>query len=418
MENLSIKSVTVDNFKGAKHIKITDMSKVTYICGPNGSGKTSLIDGICYALEKKAVSKRVINPVRTGETKAIVELDLGDIKVKRMWYGNKTILEVFDANGRQLQSPQGVLDAYIGHLALDPQAFSAMKDREQREEFLKIADLGGVDLGEMAIERKDLYNERTISNRTIKDLKGHLTEMASYPQDTPDEEISITDLTEKFTAASKKIDEHSQNKALTLNIERDLLEKQETIELLKDQIKDLMSRHDELSVSVEEYVDPNLPGIQTELKEADTMNQNVRQKKEHAAKEKTVKEEQEVSDEYTAAIEYLDRTKAEALEKANIPVPGLGIDDECVTYNGHPLSQCAASEQWDVCVRMAAAMEPKLRTIFIREGSLLDDDYTAAIEKFADEEGYQLLIEKVSTDCKNGFIIRDGELVDGPHTKP
>uniref|UniRef100_A0A6M3M6T4 Putative ATPase domain containing protein n=1 Tax=viral metagenome TaxID=1070528 RepID=A0A6M3M6T4_9ZZZZ len=411
-EGMNIKSALVENFKGAKTIKITPKSNVTYICGDNGSGKTSFLDGMCSALENKAVKKRVINPIRKGEEKALVELDLGDIFVRRTWKGNKSYLDVFDSKGRQLHGAQGVLDAYIGHLALDPQAFSTMNEKQQRETFLEIVDLGGVDLDELAQERKDLYDERTISNRTIKDLKGHLAEMPKFPADTPNEEINIIDLTKKYAEASDHIVENNRKTLEIQNLQNEILEKEEIIKLVLSEIEGHKAALETLSTGVDQFVDPGLDNIKEDLENAETINHNIRLKMDHAVKETALKEEQEVSDEYTKSIEYIDNQKKEALEKANIPVPGLGIDDDCVTFNGEPLSQCAASEQWEVCIRMAAAMNPKLKTIIIREGSLLDVNYMAKIKDFANKEGYQIWIEIVDRNHPDGIVIEDGEVVE------
>uniref|UniRef100_A0A6M3M400 Putative ATPase domain containing protein n=1 Tax=viral metagenome TaxID=1070528 RepID=A0A6M3M400_9ZZZZ len=411
-EGMNIKSALVENFKGAKTIKITPKSNVTYICGDNGSGKTSFLDGMCSALENKAVKKRVINPIRKGEEKALVELDLGDIFVRRTWKGNKSYLDVFDSKGRQLHGAQGVLDAYIGHLALDPQAFSTMNEKQQRETFLEIVDLGGVDLDELAQERKDLYDERTISNRTIKDLKGHLAEMPKFPADTPNEEINIIDLTKKYAEASDHIVENNRKTLEIQNLQNEILEKEEIIKLVLSEIEGHKAALETLSTGVDQFVDPGLDNIKEDLENAETINKHVRLKADHAAKEKVLREEQEVSDEYTKSIEYIDNQKKEALEKANIPVPGLSIDDECVLFNNEPLSQCAASEQWEVCIRMAAAMNPKLKTIIIREGSLLDVNYMAKIKDFANKEGYQIWIEIVDRNHPDGIVIEDGEVVE------
>jgi hypothetical protein len=61
---------------------------------------------------------------------------------------------------------------------------------------------------------------------------------------------------------------------------------------------------------------------------------------------------------------------------------------------------------------MALAMNPDLRVILIRDGSLLDAENLAVIEEMAAERDAQIWIERVSDDRSVGIVIEDGALVD------
>ena len=59
-----------------------------------------------------------------------------------------------------------------------------------------------------------------------------------------------------------------------------------------------------------------------------------------------------------------------------MPVEGLSLTDEGLTYNGVPFSQASQGERLRVAVGMALAMLPEpeegVRVILVRDGSLLD----------------------------------------------
>lgn len=102
--------------------------------------------------------------------------------------------------------------------------------------------------------------------------------------------------------------------------------------------------------------------------------------------------------------------KAKQLQAAKYPVEGLGVDDDGVTFNGIPFSQASSAEQLRVSAAMALALNPKLRVILIRDGSLLDSEQGAALCKFAEENNCQVWLEQVSTDKAVGIVIEDGHL--------
>ena len=63
---------------------------------------------------------------------------------------------------------------------------------------------------------------------------------------------------------------------------------------------------------------------------------------------------------------------------------------------------------------MALALNPKLRVILIRDGSLLDGDQGAALRKFAEDQHCQVWLEQVATDKAVGIVIEDGHLQAAP----
>ncbi len=69
-----------------------------------------------------------------------------------------------------------------------------------------------------------------------------------------------------------------------------------------------------------------------------------------------------------------------------------------------------AAEKLRASVSIAMAMNPKLRVIRVRDGSLLDEDGLRLLAEMADKSDYQIWIERVDSSGKVGFVLEDGHL--------
>ena len=115
------------------------------------------------------------------------------------------------------------------------------------------------------------------------------------------------------------------------------------------------------------------------------------------------------ADNLTSKMEEIDQRKAMLISNANFPVEGMSFDENGVLYNGLPFKQEGTAGQIRISVAMGLAMNPKLKVILIRDGSLLDADNLAMIGKMAEEAGAQIWVEKVTEDGQGvSVIIEDG----------
>jgi hypothetical protein len=57
------------------------------------------------------------------------------------------------------------------------------------------------------------------------------------------------------------------------------------------------------------------------------------------------------------------------------------------------------------------AINPKLRVMRIKDGSLLDDKTLAIVSSMAEKEDFQVWLECVDTTGKVGIYLSDGEVV-------
>jgi hypothetical protein len=155
-------------------------------------------------------------------------------------------------------------------------------------------------------------------------------------------------------------------------------------------------------------IDPDTSVTEKAIQDSNEINKAVRAKKEAARILAEAKRaEKDLEAEKTKLTEK-DQIKRDALKAAKFPIDGLSFDDTGVIYKGIPFAQCSESQRIMVSVAMGMAMNPKLRVMFVRDGSCLDSERMAAIEKAANDNDFQFWIERVDESGKTGFIIEDG----------
>ncbi|MGH9252599.1 MAG: AAA family ATPase, partial [Acidimicrobiales bacterium] len=127
---MKIVKLTAENIKRLRAVEITPDGNTVIITGRNGQGKTSVLDSIWYALGGGPAAKGTIRPVRDGQNRAEVTVDLGDLVVTRSWTSaGGTALRVENTDGARYKSPQQMLDGLVGKLSFDPLTFAQQSER-------------------------------------------------------------------------------------------------------------------------------------------------------------------------------------------------------------------------------------------------------------------------------------------------
>lgn len=394
---MKIVRLTAENVKRLKAVEITPDGNVQVITGRNAQGKTSVLDAIWLALGGGAASRETTRPIRDGEDKASVTLDLGDLTVTRTWAGDKTALTVKNADGAKYGSPQGVLDALVGRLSFDPLEFTRLSAREQVAALLDLVNLD-VDLDALAADRAAAYEERAEIGRQGKAI-GTVVVDESLPAD----ETSATEIIAKIRAAQEAHRTDAEARGSLAVAEARVAELRAELANWEATVASRRSVVDELPDEL-----PDIGHWEARLATVEETNAAIRANNtavERAARKAELRVQYDM---LTARIEQIDQEKASALAKATFPVSGLGFGDGGVTFQGVPFSQASAAEQIRVSLAMAMSLNPKLRVIRILDGSLLDSDNLALIGEMASEQDYQVWIERVGDTSSVGVVIEDG----------
>ena len=396
---LKIIQLKAENIKRIKAIEINPVDNTVIISGENGEGKSSVLDAIWLALDVKSAGKNINQPIRNGEDKAKSVIDLGDIRVTRTWTQKGTYLKV---EPKEIVSKYGgaqsVLDAFIGKLSFDPMEFIKLPDKEQRDMLLKLTPIG-IDLDAWEVKRKQVYDERTDVNRQVKEYQIKIDNVPAIPVDTPTEEIKIQELIQETQQANEVLNAYEKAVEERSNIF-------EQIENLKLQMNDLTSYIDK--VKLQGVPDPTV--LQHQLDTATEINKNVRFLQQYLSDKLAFETHQKNADTLTSHLEQMDKQKSDAIKNANFPIQGLGFSDSGVTYNDIPISKEIDSQGIMISMSIAMALNPNLKVILIKNGSLLDKKNFELVKQMVKDKDYQLWIECVDDTGKLGIVIEDGQV--------
>ena len=418
---MKIVQLNAENIKRLEAVEIRPNGNLVEITGENGQGKTSILDAIWWALDSNKIVQS--KPVRDGAESGFVELDLGEYVVRKKFTprpdGDITIsLTVKNKDGAKFGSPQELLSGFIGDLTFDPIAFSRMKPRDQVIALRKLVP--SFDFAAADKETREDFDKRTDINRQIKSLKA-LIEGLPVPDDTPDERISSDSLMEELQSALEQNARVEATLAKRSHLAHRITDMETAIAAKKRQVVELQEQIARSELDLEELRDEedsvaeagemaDIEAIRRRVTESEEINRRVERKKQRAELQRQLREAEETSASLTKTIEARKEASAKAVREARLPVAGLELTEEVILLNGQPFDQASDAEQLRVSIAVAGAMNPRLRIVRVRDGSLLDDKSMAALTSYAEENDLQLWIETVQSNRDTAIVIEDGRV--------
>jgi DNA repair exonuclease SbcCD ATPase subunit len=454
---MKIIQLTAENVKRIKAVTITPDGNFVQVTGKNGEGKTSVLDSIWWGL---AGSKNIqAVPIRKGEEQARIRLDMGKIIVERKFTAKgTTTLTVRNAEGAEPGTPDKKLPKWgaphellrdmLGELTFDPLKFARMEPADQFEQLRKISKLS-VDIDALDAANKIDYDKRTDLNRDAKDFRSQAAGI-DIPENLPESEIDEGRLLNEIQEAGEHNANIETRKLRREQAEEDIkrqhaeiirirkeasdqkLMTERRIDLLKVQIsdleKDLVTEEASTKQKIKAVEDaanllkknlkeaPPLPepilvaDLRSKLEAAKEVNEGIsgRDHRDSLNHQAGILEKR--ASELTAQMKHRQKKKQEAIQAAEMPVKGLGFGQGFITFNELPFDQASDSEQLRVSVAIAMSANPEIRIIRIRDGSLLDEDSLKIITEMADENDYQVWLERVDSSGEIGIVMEDGEV--------
>lgn len=382
---------------------------IVVIGGDNEQGKSSVLDAIEWALGGKAGIDD--EPIRRGQEAARTVIQLRDMTVERRYKRRKgggwsTNLTVTSNGGQKLAGPQDILNGLIGHLSFDPLGFVRMKPAEQHQTLCKLA---GLDLSAQDKKRKEYYDMRTEANRRVSTLEEQL-KAVPFTEDVPEQELTMVDLAKELERRQKHnitvkagVSALSQAVALLDQRKRELSAAKFNMDKAESALELSKEKAQSLEVSESEVV--------AQMQGAEKTNALVRQNTQHQGIANDLHSARVTQEGLNERLATMDEATEEAIKGAKYPVDGLSVDGDGVKLNGIPFSQCSSGEQLRVSVAMGLAINPKLKVILIRDGSLLDKNSLKMIGQMAKDAGAQIWMERVGVDQETTVVIEDGSVL-------
>ena len=412
-------------------VEITPKGNAILITGKNGMGKSSVLDAIMAIFCGKKYHPE--KPIRDGQERAEIVCETENFIIKRTFTEKGGSVSVTNAEGMVATGAQGLLDKLVGSIAFDPMSFyrDCKEVKRRREQLTTLMKLVGLDFDDINVEIAKVKKLRS-DVKTAKDTYDFEAGQITVPEGTPDELVSLVELTEKLKLAAQFNAEqceimqtlesgkgvlvrHQESLSDNLELIGDLrlrLAKAEEVQKVgQETLIGLVNEQTKVAELLEPVID--IQSINLEITEADAKNMAIRGR---VQKMKLVKKSAEKSKEFAKLgkdAKALEAKKAKRLADAKMPIEGLSVNEDTILYEGIPLSQVNESMQLRIAVAISMALNPKLRVILMK-GNDLDEANLEAVCEMAKEKDYQVWIEKVSDDKKNktGFIIEDGSVVE------
>lgn len=403
---MRIIELSIENVKKISAVSIRPDGAIVQLGGANAAGKSSCLDAIWFALGgTRTIPKQ---PIRKGQDKGSIRLDLGAYRITRTFNaqeggGYTTGLKVEKADGSRPASPQALLDTFLGDIGFDPLTFTRSAPAVQFDTMKRFVP--GVDFASLALAEKEDRESRTNINRRAKELRAQ-AEGIVLPAGKVPKLVDVTALEKKLGEAANHNSELAQRKARRQQTE-------DEVQRLTDEIARLTEQRTALQAKLAEAAPLEAPtdvtALTEELRTAREGNKVAEAAKRRDDLEAQAKVEEDASDKLTKAIEKREADKQKAIAAAKMPIPGLSFGDGEILLNGVPFEQASAAEKLRTSVAIAAALNPTLRVITIRDAALLDSDARAWLADYAAKNDLQVWIEVLETGDV-GFVIEDGHL--------
>ena len=400
--------IEIANLKRLKAVRLEpNENGLTVIGGRNGQGKTSVLDAIAYALggEKfRPTSLRRDGAI--AETKIHIETDDGLVIERK---GKNSDLSVYDSTGKR--QGQRLIDTLVSKLAIDLPKFLNQNDREKADTLLQILGIGDT-LDQIDREIKAKYDTRTVVGRQADQKKKAADDMP-YHEDLPDEPVSVKELIDR------------QQEVLGRNgvkerLKRDLESNRRQVESYRAQLKEIEATVSQLEKAIADAERQDLTledtsELEQQIAEHEETNRLIA---ENAAKRQREEEATDLSDQYdvlTAEIDALRAKKYDILKNAELPFPGLSVnDDGALTLDGKAWDCMSGSQQMIVGSAIASRLNPDCKFVLLDKLEQLDLDTLEQFDAWLVKNGLQALATRVSTnsDGECSLVIEDGEVKD------
>lgn len=448
---LHVIHVEIDNVLRVRNADVDIPEGVAVLSGQNAQGKSSFLNAIEMALLGRRAESDV--PIHDGHAAGHVQVILGcngepRFTVERTFKrGSASKLVVKTADGSPRASPQDMLDELIGLRSWNPLEFasppgektSAGVAKRQREMLLRAVPLS-LDLDKWEARKVATYDDRKEANKEVKRLEGVIATMPVIGVVDDDEDglaerkaydvaqaenakVAQARSLEKAGAEAVSLAERAVREAdagldaarrRLEQAQRDVALSEKALESSQAELAEATAKLTVIRQSVAAVPTPLEP-LWNAIEAVTARNRDRALKREAASRRKAslalLREVESVARDFDRALSELDEEKSAALSAAKFPVPGLGIDEAGVTYNGRPFNQASSAESIEVSLAIGAALAGRLRCMFLRDGDKLDRTTLARISEWAAREGHQLIIERVAEDIVGAFVFEDGQIV-------
>jgi len=410
---VKINKLEIENVKRVKAVTIEPTSNgLTILGGNNNQGKTSVLDAIAWALggNKYKPSK----PARDGSMNPpTLRLELSNgLIVERK--GKNSDLKVTDPSGQK--AGQQLLDSFVEELALNLPKFIESSAKDKANTLLQIIGVGEK-LWELDRKEERLYNERRTIGQIADQKKKYAAEQPQYPE-APNELVSIADLIHEQQEILARNGENAKKRQNRENIVNSLHLSEARLKQLKEQLaqeeathESLMSDYIAANKSIEDLVDESTDEIESSIANIEEINRKVRANLDKEKAEEDAKQYSSQYDNLSKQIQDVRDERTSLLDSADLPLPGLSVEDGELVFEGQKWDNMSGSQQLRVATAIVRKLKPECGFVLLDKLEQMDIPTLTEFGKWLESEGLQAIATRVSSGEECQIIIEDGYVV-------
>lgn len=427
--SVKITALEAENVKRIKAVALTPApTGLTLVGGNNNQGKTSVLDALAWALGGER-----FRPTAAQRDGAVAPAHLkvtlsNGVIVERK--GKNASLTVTDPTGRR--SGQQLLNAFIEPLALDLPRFMDASDKEKADILLRIIGVGA-ELHTRDLEIKGLYDKRTFTGQLAAQKKHFAEEMISYPE-APDEPVSASELIRQQQDILARNGENQRLRAQYAELEQQVQQCVDELKRTRERIATLQQLADELDAkhtklfnqretarkTVSQLQDESTAELEASIRDIEETNRKVRANLEKSRAEDEAAQYASEYDRLTESIQQKRADRMALLNGADLPLPGLSVEDGVLTYKGKHWRDMSGSDQLRVAAAIVRRLNPDCGFVLLDKLEQMDMTTLQEFSAWLEAEGLQAIATRVSTGSECQIIIEDGMVKDAvpPEEKP
>ena len=427
--SVTITALEAENVKRIKAVAFAPSpTGLTLVGGNNNQGKTSVLDALAWALGGER-----FRPDAAQRDGAIAPAHLkvtlsNGVVVERK--GKNASLTVTDPTGRR--SGQQLLNAFVEPLALDLPRFMDASDKEKADILLRIIGVGA-ELHTRDLEIKGLYDKRTFTGQLAAQKKHFAEEMISYPE-APDEPVSASELIRQQQDILARNGENQRLRAQYAELEQQVQQCVDELKRTRERIATLQQLADELDAkhtklfnqretarkTVSQLQDESTAELEASIRDIEETNRKVRANLEKSRAEDEAAQYASEYDRLTESIQQKRADRMALLNGADLPLPGLSVEDGVLTYKGKHWRDMSGSDQLRVAAAIVRRLNPDCGFVLLDKLEQMDMTTLQEFSAWLEAEGLQAIATRVSTGSECQIIIEDGMVKDAvpPEEKP
>lgn len=411
IESVKIDTLEIENVKRVKAVKIEPTENgLTVIGGKNNQGKTSILDAIAWGLGGDKLKPS--DPQRNGSVvPPHLKFTLSNgLIVERS--GKNSTLKVIDPNGNK--SGQQLLNSFVEQFALNLPKFLDATAKEKANILLKIIGVGDR-LYQLENEETALYNKRHAIGQ-IADQKMKFAKEMKFFEGVPTEPISASELIMQEQEILAKNAENQRLRENTKKLEEQANEISERIQADNKLLTKVLAQLETARKSTAFLHDESTAELEANIANVEEINRKVRANLEREKAELDAEKYQMQYESYTKDIEAIRQERIAMLNNADLPLPGLSVENGELTYKGFKWDNLSGSEQLKVATAVVRKLNPKCGFVLLDKLEQMDLDTLNEFSIWLKQEGLQAIATRVSTGDECSIIIEDGYIKNDSET--